>query len=379
MHIEISLITIIITLAAVICLLIWSSIMLLPWKPWDTGQNLDAAPEFADADLSDVTVLIPARNEEEVIGDTLRALMEQGKGLNIILVNDKSWDRTSDIAREICGDSIKIINGLDLPKGWTGKVWALDQGFKHVSTPKTLLMDADIKLDAGMLATALAAKDHNGLNMLSLLAWLRMESFWEKLMMPAFVYFFKMLYPFKLANFKKSRVAAAAGGFILVDTEALRKIKAFECIRSELIDDCALAKQLKNAGFSTWIGLTHSVHSLRRYEGLGGIWNMIARTAFTQLKYSLFLLLCVTFIMLVMFFGHIAGLCYGGTIIWLLSWVSFTLMVITYLPVLSYYRRSYLWALVLPFTALLYLLMTWSSAWRHWKGHTGRWKGREYD
>ncbi len=378
MQIEFDILTIIITLAAVSNLLAWSFILLLPWKPWDTAQHLDAAPDFAGADLSDITVLIPARNEEAVIEQTLTALMEQGKGLKIILVNDQSWDRTADIAREICGDSIRIINGLELPKGWTGKVWALDQGFKYVTTPKTLLLDADIKLEPGMLATALAVKEQNKLNMLSLMAWLRMESVWEKLFMPAYVFFFKLIYPFRLANFKKSRVAAAAGGFILVDTEALRKIKAFQCIRGELIDDCALAKELKKAGFSTWLGLTHSVKSLRSYDGIGGIWNMVARTAFVQLRHSFFLLLCVTFMMLVMFFGHIAGLFYGGMVVWIMSWVSFTLMVLTYLPVLSYYRLSCLWALLLPVTALFYLMMTWSSAWRYWRGHSGGWKGREY-
>jgi len=367
-----------VALIVVLNVLIWSAILLLPWKPWDTAQEIDAAPYLADSDLSDVTVLIPARNEEKTIGECLTSLMNQGKGLNIILVNDQSWDRTADIAQEICGDSIKIIRGLDLPRGWTGKVWAMDQGLKHVTTGHTLLLDADIRLEPGTIATALAAKEQHNLNMFSLMAWLSMENFWEKLMMPAYVYFFKLLYPFRLANFRKSRVAAAAGGFILVDTDALRKIKAFECIKNELIDDCALARKLKSAGFSQWIGLTHSVKSIRKYEGLGEIWNMVARTAYTQLRQSFFLLLCVTFIMLVMFWGHIAGLCYGGVAIWLLSWAGMTLMLVTYSRTLSYYRLSPLWSIALPVTATLYLMMTWSSAIRHWRGHGGAWKGREY-
>ncbi len=374
----IDIVTICIALIVVLNVLIWSTILLLPWKPWDTAQHLDAAPYLADSDLSDVTVLIPARNEEKTIGECLTSVMSQGKGINIILVNDQSWDRTADIAEEICGDSIKIIRGLELPRGWTGKVWAMDQGIKHVTTGHTLLLDADIRLEPGAIATALAAKEQHNLNMFSLMAWLSMESFWEKLMMPAFVYFFKLLYPFRLANFKKSRVAAAAGGFILVDTDALRKIKAFECIKNELIDDCALAKKLKSAGFTTWLGLTHSVKSMRKYEGLGEIWDMVARTAYTQLKHSFFLLLCVTFLMLVMFWGHIAGLCYGGVIIWLLSWTGMTLMLVTYSATLSYYRLSLFWSLAMPITATLYLMMTWSSAIRHWRGHGGAWKDREY-
>jgi hopene-associated glycosyltransferase HpnB len=369
-----------ISIGAVVVLnvLIWSAILLLPWKPWDTAQHLDAAPHLADSDLSDVTVLIPARNEEKTIGECLTSLMNQGTGLKIILVNDQSWDRTTEIAQEICGDSIKIIRGLELPRGWTGKLWALDQGLKHVTTGHTLLLDADIRMEPGTIATALAAKEQHGLNMFSLMAWLSMENFWEKLMMPAFVYFFKLIYPFRLANFKKSRVAAAAGGFILVDTEALKKIKAFECIKGELIDDCALARKLKAAGFSTWTGLTHSVTSIRKYEGLGEIWDMVARTAYTQLRQSFFLLICVTFLMIVLFWGHIAGLIYGSIAIWVLSWVGFTLMLISYSPTLSYYRLSFAWSMALPLTATLYLMMTWSSAFRHWRGHGGAWKDREY-
>jgi len=374
----IDIINICIAIAAVLNVLIWSAVLLLPWRPWDTAQNLDAAPYLTDPDLSDVTVLIPARNEEKTIGDCLTSLMNQGRGLNIILVDDQSWDRTTEVAQEICGDSIRIIRGLELPRGWTGKLWALDQGLKHVQTGHTLLLDADIRLEPATIATALAAKGQHNLNMFSLMAWLSMENFWEKLMMPAFVYFFKLLYPFRLANFKKSRVAAAAGGFILVDTHALRKIKAFECIKDQLIDDCALAKELKSAGFTTWTGLTHSVRSIRRYGGLGEIWDMVARTAYTQLRHSFFLLLCVTFLILVMFWGHLAGLCYGGIAIWLLSWVGLTLMLITYSRTLSYYRLSFIWSVALPLTATLYLMMTWSSAFRQWRGHGGGWKDREY-
>ncbi len=370
---------IIIALVVVVNVLIWSCILLLPWKPWDTAQELDASPHLTDADLSDVTVLIPARNEEKNIEQCLSALMDQGKGLNIILVDDQSTDSTVEIAQERCGDSIKIIRGLDMPKGWTGKLWALDQGLKHVTTGKTLLMDADIVLEPATIATALAAKEQYNLNMISLMAWLSMQGFFEKLLMPAFVYFFKLIYPFRLANFKKSRIAAAAGGFILVDTEALRKIGAFQCIKNEIIDDCALAKKLKTAGYATWTGLTHSVKSIRRYEGLGGIWDMVARTAFVQLRHSLFLLLCITVLMIVMFYGHIAGLCCGDFVIWALSWIGLTLMLVTYLPILSYYRLSFAWALALPITATLYLMMTWSSAFREWRGHGARWKDRNYN
>lgn len=371
-------IDIIIGIAVVANLMIWACILLLPWKPWDTAECLDAVAYLTDMDLSDVTVLIPARNEENTIGRVLSSVAGQGRNINILLVDDQSTDRTVEIAEETCGEAVKIVRGLELPKGWTGKLWALDQGLKHVNTDYTLLLDADIRLRPGIIATALKAKEQNNLNMLSLMAWLDMEHFWGKLLMPAFVYFFKLLYPFRLANFKKSRVAAAAGGFILVDTETLRKIKAFECIKDELIDDCALAGKIKSAGFSTWIGLTHSLKSMRKYSGLGDIWSMVERTAYTQLRKSFALLLAVTIIMTVMFWGEIAGMCYGNIVIWGLSWLGMTLMLITYNRTVSFYGLSFVWSLTLPLSAALYLMMTWSSAFRQWRGQGTGWKGRKY-
>ncbi len=366
-------------LIAVANFLIWGCIMLLPWKPWNTSEELDAIPDFTDEDLSQVTVLIPARNEEKTIGKVLSSVMEQGRSINIIVVDDQSGDNTAEVARTTCGDAVKIIRGLELPRGWTGKLWALDQGLKYVDTRYTLLLDADIVLSKGIVATVAKAMEQYGLNMLSLLAWLSMKGFWEKLTMPAFVYFFKMIYPFKLANFPKSRVAAAAGGFIMVETEALRKINAFESIKNELIDDCALAKQLKAAGFRTWLGLTHSVKSIRRYRKLPDVWNMVARTAYTQLHHSFFLLLSVTAVMLLTFPGLAAGFFTESITLAILSWVSMTFMLFTYLKVLSYYGIPFYWSLSLPFTAMLYLMMTWSSAYQAWRGRGARWKQRFYN
>ncbi len=366
-------------LVAVANFLVWGSIMLLPWKPWNTSEELDALPDLGHEDLSHVTVLIPARNEEKTIGKVLASVMEQGRSINIIVVDDQSGDNTAEIARTTCGDAVRIIRGLDLPRGWTGKLWALDQGLKHVNTRYTLLLDADIVLSRGIAATAVKAMEQYGLNMLSLLACMSMKGFWERLTMPAFVYFFKMIYPFKLANFPKSRVAAAAGGFIMVETDALRKINAFESIKNELIDDCALAGKLKAAGFRTWLGLTHSVKSIRRYRKLADVWDMVARTAFTQLRHSFFLLLAVTAIMLVMFPGLAAGFFTESITLGILSWVSMTFMLFTYIKVLAYYGIPFYWALSLPFTAMLYLMMTWSSALHSWRGRGARWKQRFYN
>lgn len=372
-------IAIVVALTVILNLLIWLAVILLPWKPWDTREVLDAASYLIDQDLSDVTVLIPARNEEQTIGKVLSAVMSQGRDINIVLVDDCSNDRTVDIARETCGDSLRIIRGQQFPRGWSGKVWALDQGLKHVTTDYTLLLDADILLQPGIIATAMMAKEQNRLVSLSLMAWLSMENFLEKLMMPAFVYFFKLLYPFRLSNFNKSKVAAAAGGFILVDTSALREINAFECIKNKIIDDCALAKKLKSAGYATWTGLTHSVKSIRRYPGIKSLWTMVERTAFVQLRHSLILLLAVTLIMLIMFWGAIPGLCYGNFVIWIMAWMGLTIMLLTYIRTLSFYHLSFAWSLTLPVAAMLYLLMTWSSAIKYWRKRGVTWKDRTYD
>ena len=243
-----------------------------------------------DADLSDITVLIPARNEAEVIGTTLGSLKTQGNDLAIIVVDDRSTDGTATVAKTLGVQNLRLLSGEPLPADWSGKLWALEQGFRHVNTPLTLLIDADIELRPGIVGGLRQKLKENHLHFISLMAQLRMASFWERLLMPAFVYFFKMLYPFRLSNSSFTRVAAAAGGCILLETRLIEEIGGFEAIRQELIDDCALARRVKSLGYRTWMGLTHSVHSLRSYENLAGIWNMVTRTAFCQLRYSAMLL-----------------------------------------------------------------------------------------
>jgi hopene-associated glycosyltransferase HpnB len=196
--------------------------------------------------------------------------------------------------------------------------------------------------------------------------------------MPAFVYFFKMVYPFRLSNSSSTRVAAAAGGCILLETRLIEEIGGFKAIRNELIDDCALAKRVKALGYRTWIGLTHSVHSLRSYEDLADIWNMVARTAFCQLRYSAILLAGTTIIMLLVFWLPIAGLFFPATIAKIISACALAAMILSYLPALKFYGQSRSWALLLPLIATLYLAMTWSSAIRFWAGSGSPWKGRFY-
>jgi hopene-associated glycosyltransferase HpnB len=358
--------------------LIWLAILLLPWRPWGTREVLDSPPSHPDFDLRDITVLIPARNEAHVIGETVSALKAQGHGFCVILVDDRSTDRTVAVAQASGTESLRIVSGESLPEHWSGKLWALEQGFRHVNTRLTLLLDADIKLGPGILGVLRRKLKENSLQLISLMAHLRMDGFWERLLMPAFVYFFKMLYPFRLSNSRFTRVAAAAGGCILLETRVIREIGGFKAIRDELIDDCALAKRVKLLGCRTWIGLTHSVRSLRSYEDLAGIWNMVARTGFCQLHYSAILLIMTTAAMLAAFWLPVAGLFFPATAAKVFSAAAFGAMMLSYLPTLRFYRRSKSWMLALPLIATLYLAMTWSSAIRFWFGEGSTWKGRFY-
>lgn len=357
---------------------IWLAILLLPWRPWDTREVMDSTSASPDANLSDITVLIPARNEAEMIGTTLSSLKRQGHDLAIVVVNDRSTDGTASVAQTSGMRNLRIISGEPLPTDWSGKLWALEQGFCHVNTPLTLLLDADIELRPGIVGVLRQKLKEDHLHLVSLMSQMRMVNFWERLLMPAFVYFFKMLYPFRVSNSSFNRVAAAAGGCILLETRLIKEIGGFKAICKELIDDCALARRVKSFGYRTWIGLTHSAHSLRSYDNLAGIWNMVARTAFCQLRYSAMLLIGTTTIMLLVFWLPIAGLFFPVASAKIISACAFGALILSYLPTLKFYKQSRGWALVLPFIAALYLAMTWSSAIRFWGGAGSPWKGRFY-
>ncbi len=365
-------------LISALALLIWGGTLLLPWQPWQTKEVLEADAVDADYDLHDVTVVIPARDEAEVIVSTLEALKNQGQGLNVIVVDDDSRDGTADLAKASGLQRLTVIESEILPKGWTGKLWAQEQGLKHVKTALTLLLDADIALKPGMIKSLKQKRHAENIQFVSLMAVLRFESFWEKLLMPSFIYFFKMIYPFALANKKSSKMAAAAGGCILVETAALNRIGGMTAIKGAVIDDCSLAKTIKQAGYQTWVGLTHGVISQRSYVTLSEIWQMVARTAYTQLYYSLFLLLACTAIMLLMYWWPIVAVFYYPGAATLLNLLSFLIMMALFLPTLRFYSFNPLWALLMPLIAGLYLMMTWTSAIRYWSGEKSRWKGRSY-
>jgi len=358
--------------------LCWWSILLAPWRAWSVREQLEPS---ADAEVkqffNNVTVLIPARNEAQFIDHTLSKLQAQGEGLRIIVIDDQSEDQTAVLANR---QGVEIISGTTPPPDWSGKLWALDQGLQQVRTRYTLLLDADINLSPGILSTLLNKAQQENLSLLSVMAQLPVQRFPERLLVPAFIFFFKLLYPFKLSNNPESRMAAAAGGCILVETSVLKSINAFTGIHSALIDDCALAARVKQAGFRTWIGLSHAVQSHRGYNNLAEIWNTVARTAFTQLHYSLLLLFLCTFIMISMFWcAPLSATVYTDTVFVVSSTLTWLAMLIVYMPVLGFYRSSFLWGIALPVIGTLYLLMTWTSAIRYWRGIRAQWKNRRYE
>ena len=335
-----------------------------------------------------VTVIIPARDEAGVIAGTLRSLWEQDYPLplRIVVVDDHSADGTAqtalqtarDMERENC---LQVLSAPSLPPGWTGKVWAMHQGVTRglqSDDPAryVLFSDADIAHGSGAVRELVCRAENGRHDLVSFMVRLQNGSAAEKLMIPAFVFFFKMLYPFRWINDVGKRLAGAAGGTMLLRRDTLARLENLACIRHELIDDCALARAVKDGGHSLWLSLSDTSVSTRSYGTLSEILNMIARTAYTQLGYSplrllgcvfgLFLTFLLPPLLLILAPGWTALL---GGLVWLL-------MSLLYWPLVRFYRQSPLWTLLLPFTALLYLYATVLSAWRHHRGMGGQWKGR---
>ncbi|MBN1237962.1 MAG: glycosyltransferase [Gammaproteobacteria bacterium] len=374
------------TVASAVALAAWAAVLLLPWQPHRVRERLEAASEGPV--LDDVTVLIPARNEAAVIERTLAALSRQGPGLDVIVVDDESDDGTAELCMRFCvgaadtgsshPTSLCVVSGRPRPAGWSGKLWALEQGFERVQRPRVLLLDADIELAPGTIAALVEQSERTGADLVSIMATLRCRTFAERLLAPPFVFFFKLLYPFALANSPRSRVAAAAGGCILVGTEALRGLGGFAPLRGALIDDCTFAAALKGRGHRTWIGMSRSVRSLRPY-GFGDFWRMVSRTAFTQLRYSPLLLLGTTAAMLLVFVAPVAALLTTTSMhTAVVAAAALAAMGLAYLPVVRFYALPAAWVLTLPLAGALFLGMTWDSAIRYWRGVRARWKDRAY-
>lgn len=362
----------------IVSALVWVVILLLPWRPWGTSERLSAKEDLATQDLSDITVLIPARNEAVCIQDTLRAVAAQGSLARIVLVDDESEDGTGDLARGLGLENLQVLRGQRPAPGWSGKLWALSQGLDAVTTPYTLLLDADITLSPGILSALKDKLEREELDLVSIMASLSMANWWERLLIPPFIYFFKMIYPFALANSRHPLIAAAAGGCILIRTGRLRGIGGFAALKDALIDDCTLARRVKDAGGKTWLGLSRDVAAARPYDSVGTIWNMVARTAYTQLRYSALLLALCTLGLFLIYLVPVLGLAAADPWAKAAALTGLVCMSASYLPLLRYYGRHWLWSLTMPLSASLYLAMTWTSALRFYRGERSRWKNRSY-
>jgi len=330
-------------------------------------------------------VIVPARNEAETVASTIKSLLHQDYSgpVRIFLIDDHSSDGTAENARQVAArakrdERLTIIAATPLPVGWTGKLWALSEGIaaaKEFAPDYYWFTDADVIHEPDVLQNSLARAETAGFDLISLMVKLRSRSFAEHLLIPAFVFFFFKLYPPEWIASPRKPTAAAAGGCILIRSAALARIGGIAAIRDQLIDDCALAREVKRSGGKIWLGVTEQSKSERAYESSGQVGRMIARTAFTQLRHSLLLLGGAVLAMLITYVAPVAllGTTKVAAVLGLAAW---GLMVVAYLPTLRLYRLSWVWALLLPITALFYVGATIGSALQYWRGRGGAWKGR---
>lgn len=353
---------------------------------WRADQRLTEAEPLVT--WPEIVAVVPARNEADVIGRTIESLLAQDypHQFPIVLVDDGSDDGTTARARDCgAGDRLDIVTGVPMPDGWVGKVWAMAQGVDRAAAiaPEAryiLFCDADIVHEAGNLRRLVHRAEVAGTDLVSVMVRLAAHGFWERLLIPAFVFFFQMLYPFSQVN--RGRRYAAAGGCMLVRRRTLDEAGGMAQIRDALIDDCALARLIGRQGGTLWLGLSSKTRSARPYGGLSGVWNMVARSAFTQLDYSAVNLLgTVVGMVLTYLVPPLALFAFWLTadpVAALAGGAAYALMVASYWPTIRFYRQPFASALLLPVVALLYTGMTIDSAWRHWRGVGGGWKGRVY-
>jgi hopene-associated glycosyltransferase HpnB len=376
--------------AGVLSLLVWVYLLLGRGGFWRIHPA--AAPAFA-SDPVRVAVIIPARNEAGVVGSAVSSLLRQAgnHSVQIFLVDDGSTDSTTQAACEAAqaagaAERLTIIAGRPLPAGWSGKLWAVEQGVEQAQkvAPDAdfyLFTDADIEHAPDSLSTLVSIAKTRSCDLISFMVQLHCETLPEKWLIPTFVFFFFKLYPPAWVADPRRSAAGAAGGCMLTRPAALERAGGIQGIRREVIDDCALAARVKRSGGRLWLGPSTSTRSIRPYGGVSDIGRMISRSAFNQLRHSTLLLMlsiigmAVTYLFppaLALFSGHRAAPAALGAAAWLL-------MMLSYLPILHVYRLSFLWALALPAAAVFYCGATCHSAWKFWSGRGGEWKGRIQD
>ncbi|BDM68722.1 glycosyl transferase family 2 [Streptomyces nigrescens] len=371
-------------------LLAWVWLLLCQGFFWRTDVRL---PERRDPDRwPSVAVVVPARDEAAVLPESLPSLLGQkypGRA-EVFLVDDGSSDGTGALARELAaargGLPLTVTSPGEPGPGWTGKLWALRHGIalarERIGPDYLLLTDADIAHAPDSLRELVAAARSADLDLVSQMARLRVVTCWERLIVPAFVYFFGQLYPFRRVNRPGARTAAAAGGCVLLRREAAERAGVPEAIRHAVIDDVTLARAVQRSGGAIWLGLADRVDSVRPYPRLAELWRMVSRSAYAQLLHQPLLLLGTVLGLALVYLAPpvalVAGLAGGGTVLAVLGGAAWAVMCGTYLPMLRYYGQPPWTAPLLPFTALLYLLMTVDSAVQHYRGRGAAWKGRTY-
>lgn len=375
-------------------LVAWLYLLICRHRFWRLEEWLDGSPP-ALAAWPGVVAVIPARDEAETIAAATRSFLAQGYPgrLHVIVVDDRSGDGTGAIVRDLlpaataAGVGLDVVEGVPSPAGWAGKPWAMAQGTRAAAATApeaafVLYSDADIVHAPGTVTALVAKAEHEHRDLVSLMVRLNCTSFWERRLIPAFVFFFRLLYPFAAVNDPTSNIAAAAGGCMLVRRATLGRAGGIEAIRAELIDDCALARKIKDASGGLWLGLAQGSDSLRPYQGLPELWRMVARSAFVQLRHSALLLLGTVLAMSLIFLGPpllALGLpLHGSPAAAAMAGLAWLGSALAYAPMLRYYRLPTAQSLLLPIAAALYVAMTVDSARRHWLGRGPEWKGRHY-
>lgn len=377
---------------AAVSLVAWLWLLLCQGFFWRTDVRLP--PREDPGRWPSVCVVVPARDEAAVLPASLPSLLAQDYPgpAEVFLVDDGSTDGTGEVARALAAEHgglpLTITSPGEPPAGWTGKLWAVRHGIAltRAREPEFLLLtDADIAHAPDSLRTLVAAAGSDGsgrFDLVSQMARLRVESGWERLVVPAFVYFFAQLYPFRRIGRAGSRTAAAAGGCVLLRADVAERARIPDAIRHAVIDDVALARAVKGAGGRVWLGLAERVDSVRPYPRLDDLWRMVSRSAYAQLRHSPALLVgTVAGLALVYLVPPVAlavGLAAGNAAVAVPGGLAWLVMTGTYLPMLRYYGLPSRLAPLLPFTAFLYLLMTVDSAVRHYRGRGAAWKGRTY-
>jgi hopene-associated glycosyltransferase HpnB len=361
-------------LIAFLALAVWLYLIFAHGKFWQSAPEL---PPATPLEFPDVDIIVPARDEADTIGPVIGSLLAQDYGGNyrVILVDDNSNDGTAALAGAAA--NLDIISLTSKPPEWSGKLWALSQGVAAGHAPVILFTDADIVHDPRHLSSLVAKLLQSGADMVSEMVRLNCASLAERALVPAFVYFFQMLYPFARVNDSSSSVAAAAGGTVLIRREALQRSGGIDAIKNALIDDVALAKSVKKSG-RIFLGHSALAASIRPYPNFADIWHMISRTAFTQLRHSSILLvlalLGLTLVWLVPPAAALSG--HGDVLVCGLS--AWGASAVSYMPTLARYGLNRLWALALPLIAIFYMAATFGSALNYWRGRGARWKNRAY-